>query len=740
MKTARVWLIPFAVCIALAPGAHARFVEHVNPIIGTEGGGNVFPGPSLPFGYAQPGPDTGTGSNAGGFKNNKTINAFSQQHLSGMGGPVLGQFSVFPFTGDVADPANISATGKSQQSATPGYYTVTLQPWDVKVELTASHKVGYHRHTFPASDRARILFDVGHCLFGDKPGWHSAAPVAGEVTLDPVKREVSGRMTYRGGRSTREPWTAYFVARFDATPAAVYTWADSPELRPGSTAATGAEIGALIEFPTTAGQVVNTRVAVSWRSVEQARATLDAEGDATFDTVRARARDVWEETLGRVEVEGGTPEQLRLFYTALYRAHLTPNDWTGEAPAAYGDAPYYENILCLWDTYRTPYPLLTLLAPERVTGIVNTLLAHHRVKGWTGDAHSVHQYEHVQNGSAADIVIADAYVKKLPGIDWPAAYAAIRKNAFEDPDPAVETRPLVGRFRLNDYLTHGYLPTDATRSYHAVQSVSRTLEYVHNDSAVLTLARDLGSPADVAALEKRSLWYKNLFDPATGFMRGKNAAGEWLQPFDPLKTETGRQYYEGHAWTWLWHVPHDPQGLINLFGGDAPFVEKLATACERHYQAYNEPGMLQTYLFIHAGRPDLTQHYARHAQRHFTTAANGLPGNDDSGTTSAWLVWTMLGLYPNAGQDFYYIGSPVFPKATIHLPSGKKIVLRAPATSSYARYIQSARLDGRPLDRAWLRHAELIDGATLDFDLAGTPAKWGAGVRPPSVSAPAAAR
>ena len=729
-------LVATALFLCMVTPLAAATTDEVDPFLGTLGGGNVFPGPSLPFGFAQPGPDTGPGSSAGGYKFNKPISGFSQQHISGMGGPTLGQFSLMPVTGAVADPSDIVSSGKSAETAAPGYYTVTLAPWNVQVELTASQRVGFHRHTFPAGSTPRVFVDVGHCLFGKEVNWNSGKPIAGEVFVDPARREVYGTMTFRGGRSVGQPWTCHVAARFDRPFAAHATWADSPTLTPGSTTAKGAEIGAALDFAPDADGKLNARVAVSWRSVDQARATLDAE-TRTFEQVRAAALQTWNDTLGRIALTGGSPDQRRQFYTALYRTHLTPNNWTGEAPARYGDRPYYENILCLWDTFRTPYPLLTLLQPEVMTGIVNTLIAYHQIDGWTGDSHSVHQHEHVQVGSHADTVIADAFVKQLPGIDWKAAYTAIRKNAFEEVDPQTTTRTKQGRFHLADYRSNGYLPTDIAPSYKAITAVSRTLEYAHNDFSVLTLARQYGTPEDITDLEKRTLSYRNVWDASTGFMRGKNTDGSWFEPFDPVKDfHTGKQFYEGHAWTWSWYVPHDVQGLINLNGGDAAFAAKLTTACENYYEAYNEPAMLQTFLFIHAGRPDLTQRFSREALKHFNSTPNGLPGNDDSGTTSAWLVWNNLGLFPNAGQDYYYLGSPLFPEAVLQLGNGKKIVIKAPATSTENRYVKAVTRNGEPWNQAWIRHADLINGAELVFEMTTQPTTWAqSGPRPPSVSA-----
>lgn len=725
--------LPAIACAVMLAGTLAASapVDLVDPFIGTAGAGNVYPGVTLPFGFIQVSPDTGPGSGAGGYKHSKHINGFSQQHISGMGGPLYGMISVFPLTGALETPSDIVSSGKSAEAAVPGYYTVTLAPWQTKVELTATKHVALHRHTFPAHKQARIVVDAGHCLYGTGASWGSAKPIGGEINIDPRTREVSGHMTYQGARSSTRTWKVFFVVRFDTAFASHSTWADSPVLSPNSSRATGGEIGACLDFTTTAGQVIQSRVALSYKNIAQARGYLETETPGwDFDAAYAKARDTWADALAGITVEGGTPDQQRQFYTALYRAHLTPNDWTGEAPSRYGDAVYYENILCLWDTFRTINPLLALIRPDVQSGIVNTLIRFHQVDGWTGDAHSAHTYEHMQNGSSADVVIADAYVKKLPGIDWRAAYAAIRKNAFVDNEPAAEHRTNLARLRLDDYRRHHYLPADATKKYKAITSVSRTLEYVYNDFCVLTLARDYGDAADIADLESRLTWYKNLWDETSGgFMRGRNADGTWHEPFDPLKVETGRHYYEGRAWTWSWYVPHDPQGLIALHGSPDAFVEKLTTACERYYEAYNEPAMLQTYLFTHAGRPDLTQHYVRKALSHFSSRTNGLPGNDDSGTTSAWLVWALIGLYPNAGQDFYYIGSPSFTKTTIRLgDSGKILVIHAPAASPENKYIASARLNGRDLPRAWLRHSDIIDGGELFLEMVSEPTAWGSSI------------
>ena len=734
-----------ALLLVCASSLAASPVDSVDPFIGTMGEGNVFAGATMPFGFVQPGPDTGPGSGAAGYKHNKPIRGFSQQHISGMGGPLYGHVSLMPVAAIPDDPANLIAAGKSGESATPGYYGVTLQPSAIKVELTATRHVALHRHTFPRGVPAAVVLDAGHVLYGaDKADWNSAKPVGGEVRIDPARREISGHMRYLGARSSSRSWKVYFVASFDAPFAQAGTWTAGSKPAMDVLAIEGSRIGAYLRFAPQAGRTVNAKIALSYRDLEQARGYLAAQAPgAAFDKARRAARSAWSKVLDTITVEGGTENQRRQFYSAMYRIHMTPNDWTGEAPARYGAATYYENILCMWDTFRTVNPLLTLIQPKIQADIVNTIINYHKQDGWTGDAHSAHNYEHVQNGSSADIIVADAYVKRLPGIDWKDAYAAIRKNAFVDDNPAIASRPDKGRFRLDDYRKYGYVPADAA-NYKAIQAVSRTLEYAHNDHAVLTLARDLGTPDDVAELEKRVGWYRNVWDADTLFMRGRRKDGSWFTPFNPagsiqgdrtaIAAGTDQQYYEGSAWTWSWHVPHDVHGLIGLIGGNEKFVERLTTAVEQHYEPYNEPGMLQTFLFIHADRPDLTQHYARHGLRHFSSAPDGLPGNDDSGTTSAWLVWAMLGLYPNAGQDYYYIGSPVFKRAVIKLADGKRVTLSAPAASSTGKYVGALSVDGRPWQQAWIRHADLLKGATLDFRMQAPASNWGRGTPPPSHS------
>jgi predicted alpha-1,2-mannosidase len=409
------------VSYSASPAAKKDVVDYVDPFIGSDGqgeingqllAGNVGPAATLPFGFIQVGPDTEFDSKSSGYKFSKKITGFSQQHISGMAGPMFGEISIFPLTGELKNPSKLVASGKSAEAASPGYYTVTTAPWNVKVELTAARHVALHRHTFPANDQAHVLVNVGHVLYGrEKANWYSSKPIGGEVNVDPVTQEVYGYMLYFGSRSNYRKWKVYFSAQFDTRFDSYGTWDDKAVLTDGSTRGVGNEIGAYLNFKSKEGQVVNSKIAVSFRSVEQARGYFAETPAWDFDAVKANARAEWSTALNKIQVEGGTEDQRKLFYTSLYRMHTTPNDWTGEQPPHYGNEPYYDNMLCMWDTFRTVYPMLTLIQPKVQTDIVNSILNYYKYDGWTGDAHSAWMYEHVQNGSSADVIVADAYAK-----------------------------------------------------------------------------------------------------------------------------------------------------------------------------------------------------------------------------------------------------------------------------------------------------------------------------------------
>jgi predicted alpha-1,2-mannosidase len=411
-----------------------------------------------------------------------------------------------------------------------------------------------------------------------------------------------------------------------------------------------------------------------------------------------------------------------------------PQDLSGENVWWKSDGPYYDSFHCLWDTFRTVHPLLTLIQPDRQRDMVKTLIETFEHTGWAPDARIVGRNGNTQGGSNSDVVLADAMVKELGGFDENRAYAAIKKNADVDsPDPIAEGRDLA------EYLERGYISMNEDRS------ASRTLEYAYNDYVAALVAKKLGKDDDHARYLERSGNWQNLWDPDTQSIRPRQGDGSWFEPFDRSHGFPDRQFgfwdapfYEGSAWQYSTYVPHDAQGLINRFGGDEPFLAWLdAFFDEGIYNPGNEPDIMSPYLYIHAGRPDLAAQRVRSLlASEFDTGREGLPGNDDGGTLSAWYVFGAIGLYPNAGQPYYYLTSPVFEHVRLDLGNGHTFEIEAPGASQTNRYIRGAQLNGRPLERAWIKHSEIAKGATITLELGAEPNSWGrAGERPPSVSA-----
>ncbi len=426
--------------------------------------------------------------------------------------------------------------------------------------------------------------------------------------------------------------------------------------------------------------------------------------------------------MGQIEVSGGTDAQKRIFYTALYRSHTMPHDLSGENAWWASSEPHYEDFYTLWDTFRTLHPLLTVIQPQRQRDMIRSLLDTYSHTGWLPDARIAGANGLTQGGSNGDVLIADAVVKGLGGFDSALAYEAIKKDGdYDSPDPMN-----VGR-SLKNYLALGYMPLSETRS------ASRTLEYAYDDFAISEVAQALGHTDDAVRFRARSGGWQKLWDDKLGCIHPRYGDGSWLENYDCAYTYPDSTtpwwdapYYEGSGLQYSTFVPHDVGGLIQKTGGKEAFVAWLDRLFDgHHYDQGNEPDLLAPYLYIPAGRPDKTADRVRQIMAsRYGTGHTGLPGNDDAGAMSSWYVWSAIGLYPNAGQPLYYIGSPVFDTATIHLEGGKRFTVTAHTVSEANRYVLSARLNGKPLDRAWLSHAELIAGGQLELDMGPAPGDW----------------
>jgi predicted alpha-1,2-mannosidase len=495
------------------------------------------------------------------------------------------------------------------------------------------------------------------------------------------------------------------------------------------------QLGAYFSFDTAQDRTVQMRLAVSFVSIEQAKRTLEAEKAISFDEARSRAVRDWTDALAKIQVTGGTDAERSIFYTALYRAHVMPHDLTGENVWWKSDQSHYEDYYTLWDTFRTLHPLFTLIQPERQTGMVQSLLDTYVHTGWLPDSRIAGSNGMTQGGSNGDVLVADALVKHLPGVDAKLAYEAVHKDATVSATP--DESWYEGRL-LEDWNRLGYMSLDQQRS------ASRTLEYAADDYSVATVAHMLGKDEDAQRFLKTSGSWKNLWDPDLHCIRPKYNDGTFLENFecdhlfpDSLVLWWDAPFYEGSSTQYSTYVPQDFYELIDKLGGREAAVRWFDRLFDKKlYTQGNEPDLLAAYTYIYMGRQDRTAERVRTILAHeYHTGRGGLPGNDDAGTMSSWYVWSAIGLYPLAGQPIYFIGSPIFTQSTMHLAAGKSFVIEAPKTSATAKYVESAELNGKPLHRAWLTHNEIVSGGRLTLQMGTTPAHWDTELPPNGVDA-----
>ncbi len=715
-------ILTAAAGLCLASTAQAQVFKDVDVFIGAEGGGNTVPGSGVPFGFVSVSPDTAH-SDTNGYDGWSPVVGFSATHVSGTGGASkYGNFRVTPTTGPV-DPKNL-VFHRQHETASPGFYSVDVP--DAHVELTATRMVAVERYTFTGQAPANLLIDVTSAVqLGGGGPKANAAHV--ETQAD---GSITGWAKFSGGWNG-SPYTLYFDAVFDKTPTQTGTWSASQgqsAVEPGIHAADGGDqrarisnrLGAYARFAP--GQTVTLKLAVSFVSIDQAKAHMTAETQGRdFAAVREEAESQWRDVLSRIDVDGGTPGERTQFYSALYRLHTMPHDLSGDNAWWSSTEPHYEDFYTLWDTFRTVHPLLTLVEPQRQRDMVRSLLDTYQHTGWLPDARVAGSNGLTQGGSNGDVVIADAVVKHLGGFDLALAYQAVKKDGDVDADdPMVEGRT------LKDYLSLGYMSLSETRSG------TRTLEYAYDDFAIAEVARATGHADDAARFLKRSNNWQNLWDDKLACIHPRYADGAWLENYDcdytyPDSTTPwwDAPFYEGSGTQYSPYVPQDPAGLMQRIGGKTAFVAWLDHLFDGHYDPGNEPDILAPYFYLYAGRPDKEADTLRKIMAEsYHPTRRGLPGNDDAGTMSAWYVWNAIGLYPNAGQPLYYIGSPVFTRAVLKLEGGKTFTVSAPNASDTNRYIVAARLNGKPLDRAWLSHDEIIKGGVLELDMAAQPGSW----------------
>lgn len=738
-------ILLFPVLLLLAASC-SRPAPHtyIDPRIGSEGLGRTFIGPACPFGMVKPSPDCTSAPNSGWLPMPERVDGFAQVHVSGTGGgPKYGNILLMP---QAAYGTRRQWDRRSTEEILPGYYATQLEQSGIVVEITAAERAAVYRIRYPGTGDHALVVDLGFFL-GEQPvpGAREAqefvdsdARIAGNCT-------ISGFQTIRGGWNNGGPYTVFFCLE-----------ADRPFVRSSVERAADGKTVTAVDFGPGAGEV-ELRVGISFLDGAQAAANLATVRDLSFSQVRGRCLAQWDALLGRVELGRRTSaRQRRMFYTALYHTMLMPVDRTGEwAPA--GGEVYYDDYYALWDTYRTSLPLITLLDPARERDIVNALLTIYRHDGYLPDARSGNANGRTQGGSNAEIVIADAFVKGLEGIDYELALEAMLKDAEMPPaDDEAE-----GRGGLEDYNRLGYIPWGTPRAG------NRTLEYALCDAAIATVARGLGREDLYEKYHARSgnwrhLWRADYEDGGVrGFILPRAADGSWLDTlsFGHSRRRTGSYvytpttfegpwyspwwsdfFYEADSWEYSLSVPHDVPGLIAACGGPEAFRQRLdCFFADGHYHVENEPSFLASCLYHWIGRPDLSSERTHGiVEKYFDDGPRGLPGNDDSGATSAWLAFHMLGLYPLAGTAEYALHVPEVPRLVLHTDGGRRLVIRASGLREGHRRLLGVRLNGRelPLDSLFLTHGELLQGGRLSFRLGrsvsakpeahpcGVPALW----------------
>ena len=709
-------------------------VTWVNPYIGTAGGGSEYGGTmplvTTPFGMTNWTAQTRQNriSVSSYAYEDSTISGFIGTHQPAIWMGDFGYVTLMPEIGAIktTPEARKLKFAHAGEVVTPYYYSVLMDAGDgrkIKTEITATDHCGYLRFTFPSKVEASVVMEA------TRPG------VDGFVQVDAGRHEIVGfnpdRMDAHLGPFALPNFKGYFVVEFRQAFASSGTYAGS-DIKPGGTSVSDANVGAYATFPAATDNTVEVRVGTSFISIEQARANLKEEmPDWNFEELRSALKRAWNDKLGLISIEGATDDQRTIFYTGLYHALLYPRLMSehGRYYSAFDDRIHdgvSYTAYSLWDTFRAEHSLLSLIAPERVDGMMQALLQDYREGGWMPKWPNP-SYTNIMVGTHADAVVAEAVNKGFHGFDWNLAYAAVYKDAMTPPDGDTTRKwldrephtPYEARAGLTYSKVLGYVPADKT-----AEAASRTLEDAYDDYAVAQVAKALGKTADYQFFLNRSHNYEHIFNRQTGFMRAKNSDGSWAAP------DVG--WTEGDDWVYTWSVLHDVPGLIQLMGGDAVFNRKLDEHfAGGHNKHDNEPSHHIAYLYDYSGEPWKTQAKVREiAGQAYSNTPTGMMGNEDCGQMSAWYIFTAMGFYPvNPVSGEYMIGSPLFSKITIHLPQATQFVISAPGNSPKNMYIQSAKLNGRPLGTPVLSWEDIRGGGSLELQMGPTPSKWASGWR-----------
>lgn len=716
-----------------------NLTKFVDPFIGTGGHGHTYPGATVPFGMVQVSPDNGISSWdwCSGYHYSDSITiGFSHLHLSGTGIGDLADIRLMPINKKVDLAAEVktrddvpykSLYSHNQENASPGYYSVQLKDFNIKAELTSSLRTGYHKYTFAENDTQSVVIDLGFAINWDKT-------TASKISVIDATT-ISG---YRHSTGWANNQKVFFVAKF-SKPIEKYELLNDGTYKNNVTTVEGEKAFAQLFFNSENNNELLVKVAVSSVSEANALENLSKE-EISFETVKNEASEIWNNNLSNITVETDNESLKTIFYTALYHTQVAPvtfSDVNGEFRKENNEIIKAENYtaystLSLWDTFRAEHPLLTFTAQDKVSDIINSMLAYYQTNKilpvWTLYGNETN----TMTGYHSIPVIAEAYLKGIKGFDIEKAYDAMKTTMMQD------------ERGLDHYKKFGYIPHNLLD-----ESVTITLEYAYNDWCVAVIAKELGKEEDYKYFMNRSKAYEHLFDVETGFMRGKNEEGTaWKEPFDPKYSahRVHAEYTEGNAWQHSWFVLHDVENLIKMHGGEEKFTDKLEqlftesseitgddvsadiTGLVGQYAHGNEPSHHIAYMYNFANKPWKTQYWVREILKsQYNTTPDGLSGNEDCGQMSAWYVFSAMGLYPySPASGDYQIGSPLFKSSTIKISEEISFSIKAENVSDENMYIQSATLNGEEFNKTSISHQQIQQGGTLQFVMGNTPNKnWG---------------
>ncbi|RZT91868.1 putative alpha-1,2-mannosidase [Ancylomarina subtilis] len=746
MNKIQILIITFATLLTACQPAkeinqNSSLVDWVNPLMGTDSdyslsNGNTYPAVALPWAMNFWTPQTGKMGDGWCYAYDaKTIRGIKQTHQPS---PWINDYAAFSFmavTGDLKFKEDERASWFSHKAeiSKPNYYKVYLADYDVSVELTPTERAAMFQFTFPENKNSYILLD----------GFFKGS----EVKILPEQRKIIGYCRNNSG-GVPDNFHNYFVAEFDKDFELTHTW-NGDNLKQNSKEATGDHVGAIIGFKTKKGEQVHVKVASSFISPEQAQLNLDREiGKKNFDQVLEEAKLAWNKELSRIKVEGGTDDQLKTFYSCLYRVLLFPRKFheIDDQNKVVHYSPYNGKVLPgymftdngFWDTFRAVFPFFTLMYPDLNAQIMEGLANTYKESGWLPEwASPGHRGCMIGSNSAS--LIADSYLKGIRGYDIETLYKAILKNT-ESYNKDITS---VGRFGAEYYNKLGYVPYNVGVN----ENTARTLEYAYADFCIWKLAIELKRPQkEIDLFAKRAQNFRNVFDSETGLMRGKNEDGIFQTPFNPLKW--GDAFTEGNSLHYTWSVFHDVKGLIDLMGGEDKFtstldgvfnmppkfdasyygftiheIREMQIANMGNYAHGNQPIQHMIYLYNYAGQPWKTQSHIREVMdRLYTPQPDGYCGDEDNGQTSAWYVFSAMGFYPVCpGRDEYVFGSPLFKKVSLSLTNGKTFTINSSENTKENIYINSIKLNQKNYEFNYIKHQDILKGGTLDFEMSEHP-------------------